>query len=58
MSEESDRMIVLLQELAVLRKVCSNGKKSFVTKKRRKQISAETKQLASQRRRLKNVDSR
>ena len=46
MSEASDRMMVLLQELAALKK--TGNKNPIVTKQRRKEISQEMKQLASQ----------
>ena len=48
MSEESDRMMVLLQELEAQKKANENGEKSPITKKRRKEISREMKQLALQ----------
>lgn len=48
MSEESDRMMVLLQELEAQKKADENGEKSLITKKRRKEISREMKQLALQ----------
>jgi hypothetical protein len=48
MSEQSDRMMVLLQELEALKKADENGEKSLITKKRRKEISREMKQLALQ----------
>ena len=48
MSEESDRMMVLLQELAALKTVDENERSSPSTKQRRLEISREMKQLASQ----------
>lgn len=48
MSEESDRMMVLLQELEAQKKADENGEKRLITKKRRKEISREMKQLALQ----------
>lgn len=48
MSEESDRMMVLLQELEALKKADENDEKSLITKKRRDEISREMKQLAVQ----------
>ena len=48
MSEESDRMMVLLQELEASKKAAENGEKSLITKKRRGEISREMKQLAVQ----------
>jgi hypothetical protein len=53
MSEESDRMMVLLQELEALKKADENGINSLITKKRRKEISREMKELAVQK---KNAD--
>jgi hypothetical protein len=47
MSEESDRMMVLLQELAAQKRENGNGRNSLVSKKRRREISQEMKQLAS-----------
>ena len=50
MSEESDRMMVLLEELAVLKKAegQSSRQSRLVSKKRRKEISEEMKRLAAQ----------
>jgi len=48
MSEESDRMMVLLQELEAQKKADENGDKRLITKKRRKEIRREMKQLALQ----------
>jgi hypothetical protein len=48
MSEESDRMMVLLKELGALKKAEENGEQSLISKKRRKEISREMKQLALQ----------
>lgn len=48
MSEQSDRMMVLLQELQATKKADENGEKSPITKKRRREISREMKQLALQ----------
>jgi hypothetical protein len=48
MSEESDRMMVLLQELATLKKEEGSGKEGLITKKRRTEISQEMKQLAAE----------
>jgi hypothetical protein len=49
MSEESDRMMVLLEELAVLKREGErNSRQSLVSKKRRKEISEEMKRLAAQ----------
>jgi hypothetical protein len=53
MSEESDRMMVLLQELAALKKAQGKGR-GVISRKRRKEISQEMKQLAS---RSKNNES-
>jgi hypothetical protein len=47
MSEESDRMMVLLQELAVLERGDGNGGERHISEKRRKEISQEMKRLAS-----------
>ncbi|HVN20649.1 MAG TPA: hypothetical protein VMU05_17820 [Dongiaceae bacterium] len=49
MSEESDRMMVLLQELAALKKSEEDGKNGIISRKRRREITQEMKQLASQR---------
>ena len=49
MSEESDRMMVLLQELAALKQEEGDGKKSVISKQRRSEIRKEMKQLASDR---------
>lgn len=48
MSEQSDRMMVLLHELKALKKREENGEESFITKQRRKEINREMKQLALQ----------
>jgi hypothetical protein len=48
MSEESDRMMVLLQELAALKMGDDNERNSPAAKKRRREISREMKQLALQ----------
>lgn len=48
MSEQSDRMIFLLQELAAIKKADENGETSVVSKKRRKEIRNEIKQLGLQ----------
>ena len=57
MSEESDRMVVLLQELAVLKKAVGSGKDKLITKKRRREISDEMKRLASQARTVNSESS-
>ena len=46
MSEEADRMMVLLQELAELKKADESGRSSSSAKKRRSEISREMKLLA------------
>lgn len=48
MSEESDRMLTLLQELAVLKEVEDSGTHADAAarRKRRKEIGKETKELA------------
>lgn len=46
MSEQSDRMMMLLQELEAQKKADENDEKNLITKKRRKEISREMKQLA------------
>jgi hypothetical protein len=48
MSEESDRMMILLQELAALKTVDDNERNSPAAKRRRREISREMKQLALQ----------
>ena len=49
MSEESDRMMALLEELAVLKREGERTSgQSLVSKKRRKEISEEMKLLAAQ----------
>lgn len=49
MSEESDRMMGLLEELAVLKKEAERSStQSLVSKKRRKEIGEEMKRLAAQ----------
>ena len=48
MSEESDRTMVLLKELVVQKKATENGEKNPLSKKRRREISRELKDLASQ----------
>ena len=45
MSEESDRMMVLLQELAALKTV--NPEDRLAARKRRREISKEMKELAA-----------
>lgn len=46
MSEQSDRMMLLLQELQAQKKADEKGEKNLITKKRRKEISREMKRLA------------
>ena len=48
MSEESDQMMCLLQELAAIKKADENGETSLASKKRRREISHEIKQLGLQ----------
>jgi hypothetical protein len=48
MSEESDRMMVLLQELAALKTADESERNSPAAQKRRREISREMKQLALQ----------
>lgn len=48
MSEESNRMMILLQELAELRKADESERNSISAKRRRREISQEMKLLASQ----------
>ena len=47
-SEESDRMMVLLQELAALKKDGASPEGGLVTGKRRREITQEMKRLASE----------
>ena len=48
-SEESDRMMVLLQELSALKKAgAGKSGEGLIPKKRRKEITEEMKQLAVQ----------
>ena len=47
MSEESDRMMVLLQELTALKRA-GKSEEQLISKKRRKEITKEMKQLALQ----------
>jgi hypothetical protein len=53
MSEESDRMMVLLQELAVLKKGTGTRRTGPMTRKRRKEIGQEMKRLARQKKNAK-----
>lgn len=46
-SEESDRMMVLLQELTALKRA-GKSEEQLISKKRRKEITKEMKQLALQ----------
>lgn len=49
MSEESDRMMVLLEELAVLKREAERSSgQNLVSKKRRREITEEMKRLAVQ----------
>ena len=50
MSQESDRMMVLLQELATLKKT-HRGRDNVTVKKRRREIGKEIKQLAAEKQR-------
>ncbi len=50
MSEESDRMIILLQELVALKKATGKGTNALSNKKRRREISQEMKKLAAEKR--------
>ena len=48
MSEESDEMMILLQELAALNKDVETSGDTLISKKRRTEIKKEMKQLAAQ----------
>ena len=50
MSEESDRMMVLLQELAALKKTTGKGMNALSNRKRRREIGQEIKKLAAEKR--------
>jgi hypothetical protein len=47
-NEESDRMMVLLQELATLKKALPKSQQDLIPTKRRKEITQEMKRLAEE----------
>ena len=53
MSEESDRMMVLLQELAALKEIKrGDSQQDLVSKKRRREIHQEIKHLAAEKKKV------